>query len=267
MGMIVMGGQGFVGSAFVRHAETAGEQCLALTRENYARRTGASCEVFINANGNSRKYLAEQDPATDFELSVSSVMRSLRDFSAQTYVYLSSTAVYPDPGNPTATIEHAKISPARLSIYGFHKLLAETLVRKYAESWLIVRLGGMVGVGLHKGPIFDLLTTRSVRVGWRSEFQLLSTDFVARVVYRLAHEGVTGEILNVCGRGGVVLSRVYEQVFGISPEPNGLSDEAWRASSERLRTFVDVPDSEEVLKEFLLSDFGQQLLAQGGSVT
>ena len=261
MGMIVMGGQGFVGSAFVRHAEAAGEQCLALTRENYAQRTGTSCEIFVNANGNSRKYLAKHDPTTDFELSVSSVMRSLRDFSAQTYVYLSSTAVYANPGDPTSATENAEINPAQLSIYGFHKLLAEALVKRYAQSWLIVRLGGMVGPGLSKGPIYDLLTTRSVRVGWGSEFQLLSTDFAARIVYGLIREEVTNQIVNVCGRGGVVLSRVYEQMFGLPPEPNGLPNEVWRASPERLRRFVTVPDSEETLKQFLRSDFARQLLA------
>ena len=52
--------------------------------------TGMHFDAIVNANGNSKKYLAEQDPQLDYEMSVESVSRSLADFRFETYVFISS---------------------------------------------------------------------------------------------------------------------------------------------------------------------------------
>ena len=259
MTLIVMGGRGFVGSAFVRHAASTSTPYLVVTRENYSQQRGSVGQVFVNANGNPRKYLAEREPVLDFAASVTTVVQSLQDFPGRTYVYLSSTAIYPEPQDPELAEEETAIEPKWLGLYGFHRLLAETIVRKYARSWLIARLGGMVGPRLAKGPIFDLLTTRSVRTSWDSQFQLLLTDYVAATILALVDRGVTNQVINVCGRGAVVLGDVYTQVFGTTPPPNGLPVEAWHASSTKLSQYTYVPRSNDTLEEFLESDFALEL--------
>jgi len=78
--IFVVGGQGFLGSAFVRQCQARGLACVAITRQNYGEFVGQECAVLVNANGNSRKYIARADPLWDFDASVRSVRASLREF-------------------------------------------------------------------------------------------------------------------------------------------------------------------------------------------
>ena len=154
----------------------------AIDLDNYEQFRGRSCDLLINANGNSKKFLAEQDPAKEFDASVTSVLRSLLDFPCKRYVYLSTIDVYPRVDDPRCNRETAPIDAEKVSRYGLHKYLAEQLVRKYADRWLICRLGGMVGTGLWKNSIFDILHDQPLRVSAASEYQFMNTDDVAKIV-------------------------------------------------------------------------------------
>jgi dTDP-4-dehydrorhamnose reductase len=207
----LLGSTGFVGSAFARLFKSQGIEFAAVNIRNYQQYAGTQCDILINANGSSKKYLADEDPKLDFTLNVRSVVDSLHDFKYRLYVYLSSIDVYNNVSDPAQNHEEIVIQPEELSNYGFHKYLAELAVRKYATSppapltspfdkgrlrgilnnksspsWLIFRLGGMVGKGLKKNSIFDLLHGRPLRVHPDSAYQYLNTDDVARIVWQIA---------------------------------------------------------------------------------
>lgn len=245
----VLGGAGFVGSAFARRLAARGEPHQVITRENYDAFVGTRCRVLVNANGNSRKYLATDDPALDFDLSVRSVMGSLHDFDADAYVLISSVAVYPDASSPAASREDADRDPLAASPYGFHKHLAEQLVRRYARDWLIVRLGGVVGPGMKKGPIYDLLTGDPLRVGQRSRFQYIGTDAFAECVLALLDGGHTRDVFNVTGRGSLAL----DAVPALAPYvvPNDLPVETWDVSVEKVGALLELPTTEHTIREFV----------------
>src|SRR5881397_1495230 len=99
--IFILGGEGFVGSAFARLCQAQRRPYASITRENYRDFIGKSCEVLVNANGNSRKTLAANAPLSDFDASVRSVRQSLIDFRPETYVLLSSCDVYPDCSAPS----------------------------------------------------------------------------------------------------------------------------------------------------------------------
>lgn len=101
--IFILGGRGFVGSAFVRYCQQNRLEHTVIDRANYAEFIGHSCDVLINANGNSKKFLAHQQPLQDFDASVRSVRASLIDFHAALYIYLSSCDVYPDCSSPILT--------------------------------------------------------------------------------------------------------------------------------------------------------------------
>ena len=84
--LLVIGSTGFVGSAIVSEARGRGLVVHEVSRESY--RSGLSARWVINANGNSKKYLAREEPVTDFDLSVRSVLHSLHDFRCETYCFL-----------------------------------------------------------------------------------------------------------------------------------------------------------------------------------
>jgi nucleoside-diphosphate-sugar epimerase len=210
--ILVVGGRGFVGQAYVRLLERLGLPHAVVTRGNAAEFKGARCDLLINANGNSKKFLADRDPQLDFELSVRSVETTLSDVKAERYVFLSTGDVYPDQSSPTVTSEAQAIDPARVSRYGQHKLLAEQKVRDHHTRWLIVRMGGFVGPGLRKNAVFDMMTGAPVWLSPASELQFISTDKAAELVWGLCQQGVEGEVVNLGARGVVNLEALHAEI-------------------------------------------------------
>jgi nucleoside-diphosphate-sugar epimerase len=208
--VVVIGAQGFVGSAFVRHLKQHPLELIEVTRQNFAERAGIGADVVIQAACNSKKYLADEDPVLDFDLSVTHCLRTLRSFPASLHLHISSADVYADLANPSVTSEASPIDTVNVSNYGLHKLMAEELVRHYASRWLIVRLAGMVGPGLRKNPVFDVLHDRPLRIHPDSQYQFAPTDLIAETVWRLAEGGETNQVFNVCGRGFVSPRRIAE---------------------------------------------------------
>jgi len=198
--VVLLGCRGFVGSAFARHLSQQGISFLGVEAGNYGEGAGP-CRLLIDAAGNSRKYLAEEDPLADFELTVSLVMRTLLDYPAEHFVLISSVDVYPNLDSPESTREDTPIDPLASSAYGFHKLMAELCVRRHARRWSIFRLAGMVGPGLRKNPVFDILHQAPLRIHPDSRYQYMHTDDVASTVWQLIRDGAPGEIWNVCGEG------------------------------------------------------------------
>jgi nucleoside-diphosphate-sugar epimerase len=260
MNIFVLGGEGFVGSAFARAASKR-HQVAAITRRNYEQFRAKPCDLLINANGNSKKFLADRDPAGEFDASVTSVLRSLLDFPAKRYVYLSTIDVYPCVNDPRRNRETAAIDPAMLSRYGLHKYLAEQIVRKYAERWLICRLGGMVGEGLWKNSIYDILHDQSLRVHPESQYQFMNTDDVARIVLALVRRQRDNDVFNVCGAGCISLAEIAHLAgkTEAARAPTGVRKERYEVNVEKLQAcFAGVPRTEATVQKFLAK------LAQSG---
>jgi nucleoside-diphosphate-sugar epimerase len=251
----VIGAGGFVGSAFVRRLRADPECRLReVTRANYDDEKGRSADVMIDCSGNSRKFLAEELPAQDFDLSVGQRLRTLADFPAAVHVHISSVDVYHELGSPEGTREGVVIDVARVSNYGFHRLLAEELVRHYASGWLIVRLAGMVGPGLKKNPVHDILHGQPLRIHPDSRYQFLNTDDVARLVLELVDANVGKEVFNVCGQGTIsprAIALLAGRALDLSLVDPAVPPRVVDASVEKLRARAAVPSTEATVSEFL----------------
>lgn len=250
---LLIGGHGFVGRGIATAARARGWVVDIVSRQNYAAQKGAACDVLINANGNSRKYLATQDPALDFDLSVRSVQRTLTDFTAATYVFLSSIDVYNDVANPENNSEDKIIDPTRLSTYGFHKHLAEQIVQHHRSDALIIRMGGFVGPGLWKNPIYDLLTGAPLRVHPDSQFQYLHTEEFGRILLELVARNLQGQIINVAGDGLVSIRDIASMIpdCQLPDQENDLDLQRYEITIRKLNNQLSVPSSQQTIRSFL----------------
>ncbi len=254
MKVFIMGGDGFVGSAFVRQCEVRNLDWEAVELDNYDQFRGKSCDLLINAAGNSKKYLANQDPVRDFEYSLVALLRSFQDFQFSSYVYISSIDVYSDHSNPEKNREDAAINIADLSHYGFHKFLGENIVRHYLPRWLIVRLGGVLGPGLKKNPVFDLLDDVPLRVNEESRYGYIATDTAAGFVLDLAGMGRENEIVNLCGTGTVSLAEIRKWLKKpLRYQGKAPPIERYEINNEKLRSLFDVPQSRLTARRFIES--------------
>jgi nucleoside-diphosphate-sugar epimerase len=250
---MVLGGKGFVGSAIVREAESRGYKVLNTGRDEYDECKGKRCDLLINANGNSRKYLAKENPLLDFEMSVESVIRSCIDFKPRQYVYLSSSDVYPCVSDPDRNKEDTVINTAKISTYGLHKFMAEQAVCHYHPHALILRMGGLIGPGLWKNPIFDLWSQKPLRVHPDSAYSYISTADLARALFTLLDiPRESFHIFNVAGKGRVSLRKIASMIpHAKLPDKSELNQEQYEISTEKLSTYWPVPCSLNSVEEFI----------------
>ncbi len=258
--LLVLGSAGFVGSAVVREAKTRGLSVHEIDQDTY--RPGLHARWLINANGNSKKFLAREQPAREFDLSVRSVMQSLQDFTCERYCFLSTIDVYDQVRDPAANAETAVIQRDRLSAYGLHKLLAEDLVRHYAPKWLILRMGGFVGPGLRKNSIYDLLKGLPLRVHPDSRYQYQHTQALAATALDLLQAGSEKEVWNVAGDGLVSLREIASLVPGARlPEPQG-QPEFYEVNLAKLKAKRPVALSKDTVVKFIQDVLaGREVLA------
>lgn len=250
---LVIGAKGFIGSAVAAEAAARGYTVTAVDLDNYEASKGAEADVLINAAGNSRKFIDDQDPVKGFELSVTSVMNVLHDFRFKFYVQLSSGAIYPDEGNPRENGEATPLKPAKMTRYGFHKWLTEQLVRHYAPKHLIVRMGGFVGPALKKNALFDLLTGGPLFVHPDSEFQYMDTRDLAKALFEL-YEGATGTetLFNLSARGTVSVRQAAAWAGRVLPE-EALSRPKVRAelNVDKAARIITLPETGETVRRFI----------------
>jgi nucleoside-diphosphate-sugar epimerase len=253
--IFILGGNGFVGSAFARLCARQGREHVVITRENYDSLRGKACKIFVNANGNSRKRLPVEQPLADFDQSVRSVRASLVDFAYDRYVFLSSCDVYPDCSTPERTGEDSALDLSCVSPYGFHKLLAEQCVRHVSPRHLIFRMGGFVGPGMKKNAIFDILGGGPLWLDPESELQFLPTDRLALAVLDLA-ERVQNETFNICGRGTIALGEVIALVGRPVPVVAGAPRVRYEIQLSKILQAIELPESRSAVLEFVRQQRG-----------
>jgi nucleoside-diphosphate-sugar epimerase len=257
MRVTLIGAEGFVGSAFARHLAGRDVELTLVTRSTYAQHAGLPSDVVIEAACNSKKYLAEERPFDEFALSVTHRLQTLRDFPAPLHVHLSSVDVYNDLTSPATTMESAAAGAENASHYGFHKLLAEQLVRHHAKNWLIVRLAGLVGPGLRKNPVFDLVHGKPLRIHPDSRYQFIHTDDAAACVWTLVERGITNEVFNVCGTG-LISPRAVARMIGNAPDLSLLAPDAQPrivdVSTSKIEAIVPMPATRTAVARFLRAE-------------
>lgn len=239
--IFVLGGDGFVGSGLVRLLRELNADCEVISRANFDSFAGRHCDVLINANGNSKKFIADRDPSWEFDASVVSVVKVLNTVKAGTYVHLSTGDVYPSQRTPHETREDLPLDVSRMSRYGLHKYVAETMVRGSHKNWLIFRMGGFVGPGLKKNAIYDMLNDAPVWLRPESELQFISTDSAARIIWSIVEGGARNEIVNLGANGVASIGETYKRIGSKSEFQANAPQVRFELSTDKLGAMYGEP--------------------------
>ncbi len=250
----LIGGNGFVGSAFARLFGSLKQDYRIITRENAETFKGTSCDLLINANGNSKKFMATRDPLWELDASVMSVARSLDYFDAKRYVLLSTGDVYPQTHCTDVTNEDQVLDVTKMSRYGLHKYMAETLVRGVHPNHIIMRMGGFIGENLSKNAIFDMLTGGDLWLGLDSNLQFINTDDAALIVFELAqNDAIQNEIINLGALGKASLQTAYDLSESKSVVKEGANAVQYELNLDKLASLYtgDLPNSQDIVAQFI----------------
>lgn len=249
----ILGANGLLGADLVTNLQSK-YIITPITKQNYSEHKGKLFDVFVNANGNSKRFLALQNVIEDFEASTNSVYKTIFDFNFKKYVYISSVDVYPDPSSPKRTQEDLEIKIIDQNSYGFHKYLSEQIIKKHVSDWLILRPSTILGSNLKKGPIYDILENRHLFVTLDSKLQLITSNAIAKIIEILIKKSIKNEIVNVGGVGALSFSKLYkffDKKILVSPKAKL---QIYEMSIKKLqRLFPTLTTSEEYLREFLLT--------------
>jgi nucleoside-diphosphate-sugar epimerase len=181
-------------------------------------------------------------------MNVKTTLATLFDFKIDKYVYISSVDVYNDVSNPANNHEDVAIRPEKLSNYGFDKYLGELVVKKYAQKWLIFRCGGMVGEGLKKNPIYDMIYLKKLFVHPKSSFQFINTADVANIIESLMEQD--NEIFNVCGKGVIILESILKY-FSINLYQYGEKIEHYEINTAKIDQLVNLKTTSDTVLSFI----------------
>lgn len=192
----IIGANGFIGSAITEYL-TQCYDVTCITKQNYNTLKMSIFDVLINANGNSKKYLADIEPSTDFSASVLSVFNSIHDFKFKRYIYLSSLDAH------------------HFSIYGMNKRIAENVLYTYSYAvrfnLIVLRLGLVIGQGMKKGVVFDIENDNVLRVMSESKFQLITSTEVSKVVSKMLKCSNLSTLTypsNICGSTSISVNDI-----------------------------------------------------------
>lgn len=249
----VIGACGFVGSAFCRELDRRGLSHIPIGRGDFHKEAGREWDLVINAAGNSVKFMADHDPISDFEQNATHALQVCLRYKATTLLHISSVDVYADLTSQEATTENSSAGVGA-SHYGCHKWIAEELVRHHAPQWMIIRLAGMVGPGLRKNPVFDILNGHPLRISPDSRYQFMETDAVARCALNLLEQEKTGEIFNLCGQGLISpreIAVLAEKELIMTEEARGLVPRIVDINTEKILRHTPLPSTRDALIGFL----------------
>jgi nucleoside-diphosphate-sugar epimerase len=170
------------------------------------------------------------------------------DFPAGCVLHLSSIDVYNDTSDPARNTEDAPVELRTLSVYGFHKRLAEEVVLRHARRSVIFRLAGMFGANSTKGPAHDILNGLPIWVSPGSRFLLLDTATVVRAVWDLREH--PGETFNVAASDNITLSGFSEIVGRPIRQVNADEMLEYRINVDKASRLVRLPTSREAATEW-----------------
>lgn len=178
MKVLVIGSKGFIGSYLVDYFWELGFdvwQCDVVTdytQEKYFQIDATNSDfgaifeqqrydVCVNCSGAASVPESIKHPHRDFVLNTANVYAILNAIhthnSGCKYINLSSAAVYGNPQQLPITEEH-QVAP--MSPYGFHKVMAEQIVKEFAiefnEKVCSLRIFSAFGAGLKKQIFWDM---------------------------------------------------------------------------------------------------------------
>lgn len=154
MSTALIGFTGFVGTTLLRQ-----HHFDALYRStNIADIADQSYDTIICAGAPAKKWVANKEPDADLE-NIEKLMSCLCEVKCKNFVLISTVDVFK---NPVGVDESSSVDEDGLHPYGLHRRKLERFVEAKFEEHLVVRLPGLVGPGLRKNAVYDLLYGNNV---------------------------------------------------------------------------------------------------------
>ncbi len=183
----LIGCSGFVGTTLLKQVQQVQFDELFWSA-NIADIQGKAFDLVVCAGAPGVKWLANKEPQADWE-NLEMLMKHIKSIQCRFFVLISTLDVF---GHPVGVDENSVIDQNHLHAYGLHRHLLEVFVQKHFVNHLIIRLPGLVGAGLRKNAIFDLLNDNCLdMIDHRAVFQFYPMVHLWRDIEKARKAGLT----------------------------------------------------------------------------
>jgi hypothetical protein len=160
----LIGYSGYVGETLRRQTCFDSEYAS----KNIAGIRGGVFDLVLCAAAPAQKWIANRDPEAD-RANIEGLVSHLEAIRCGCFVLISTVDVF---RTPVGVTEDTAVDEGGLHPYGLHRRMLEKFVEDKFDRCLIVRLPGLVGPGLRKNVIFDLLNDNNLHaIDSRGVFQ------------------------------------------------------------------------------------------------
>ncbi len=175
----LIGATGFVGSNLLRQ----GDFTHAYSSSNIQEINDRSFDLVVCAGARAEKWRANLDPISDLK-NIENLISHLGKITTRQFILISTVDVYP---NPRGVEEESLIFADQLAPYGKHRYQLEKFTSGHFPNHTIIRLPGLIGNGLKKNFIFDMLHNPNALTltHCKSRFQFYSLDTLWEDIQRV----------------------------------------------------------------------------------
>jgi nucleoside-diphosphate-sugar epimerase len=176
MNSLIIGHRGFVGSNLSRHIPDA----TGVGRTEIGSLTGSTFRNIFCAAPQAKKWWANQNPDQDRQEVENLLHACQRIGCTDNFILFSTVDVY-DP--PTVKTE-LDIPSLDTHPYGLNRIyLEQRILEHFGSKVRILRLPALVGRGLKKNIVYDLLNHNNIeQINANSSFQWFNLDFLGNVM-------------------------------------------------------------------------------------
>ena len=211
MNSALIGHSGFVGSTLLKQREF--ESLYRST--NISEISRKSFDLVVCAAASAQKWIANREPNADRQ-KIEGLISHLKTIQCATFVLISTVDVFKAPIGVT---EETAIETDGLHAYGTHRRMLEVFVEQNFPNFLVVRLPGLVGPGLRKNVIFDLLNANNTHtIDSRGIFQFypmvnLWYDIQTALRAKITTAHLTAEPISVAELAASGFGMKFDQVL------------------------------------------------------
>ena len=190
MNNLIIGHRGFVGQNLSRYIPDS----LGVGRQEIKDLAGYTFSNIYCAAPQAKKWWANQNPVED-KIEIENLLSDCQKINCKHHLMLVRTIdVYDNPIN----VNELSIPSPKSQPYGLHRYeLERECINLYGDMTRIVRLPALIGQGLKKNIIYDLLNDNNIsNINPNSSFQWFNLDHISTII-DLIKDGDHGQILNV----------------------------------------------------------------------